>query len=575
MENTSQGYVRRVIMPQPLKIVMLISGLIGSMAGNCAYAQQPPDAGTVLHSVKEPKIPLKPAPEIDIQSAPKPALKAPPGLKVNVKSFNVSGNTVFSEAILLPLIANQIGKELDFEALKQVAETIATYYRSQGYFLTQAYLPAQNINNGAVEITVLEGRVGEVKLRMSKDARLNEATARDILSVIKPRDLVNERSLEGGLLLLNDTPGAIVKSTLEPGGRVGTADVVVDLNDDGRRISGSAEFDNWGSRYTGEYRLGANININNPSGRGDLLSIRGLTSNNNGSPLGRLSYVFPISASGTKLGLSYSALKYTLSQEFASLQAQGDAAVASIYVLHPFIRTRNLNVFALVGADLKKLQDRQATFKDDRKLSMYKVGVSGDFRDAVFGGSLNTFSFAATGGNADITTPGVKTLDQSVNGYHTQGTFNKLNIEYQRVQSLVSNTSFFLSISGQQASKNLTSAEKFALGGPNGVRAYPVGEASSDSGSLMNAELRWNVPQSDLMLSSFIDAGTARIHRNPLITDVQNTRNLSAYGVGLNYGRAGDYLLRSSVAWRGSKDQPQADTQGNYPRYWVQLSKSF
>lgn len=562
--------------PRSLILTALVSAAMGVLIANPVHAQQRPDAGIILETTKEPKAMPKPAPEMGIPPAPQPALKAQPGLKVQVTAFKITGNTVFSEAALLALISDQIGKELDFDELNQVANKIAVYYRSKGYFLAQAYLPVQEIKDGVVEITVLEGRVGEVKLKMGKDARLNESTARAILSGIQPGDLISEKSLERSLLLLNDTPGAIVKSTLEPGTVVGTADTVVDLGDDGKRVSGSLEFDNWGSRYTGEYRLGASVNFNNPTGHGDLLSFRALTSDTNGSPLGRVSYVFPVSSSGTKLGMSYSSLKYTLGQEFTSLQAYGYATVASVYVLHPFIRSRNLNVFGLLGADMKRLQDHQGgLITDEKNLRMYKAGVSGDFRDAVLGGSLNTFSLAASGGNADITNSVVKALDQSVLGYHTNGTFNKLNYEYQRVQSLVGNTSLFMSISGQQASKNLASAEKFALGGPNGVRAYPVGEASADEGALLNVELRWNIPQTDFMVNGFVDGGSARLHRNPQPTDIQNTRTLSAYGLGLNMGKPGNYLLRTSVAWRGGKDMPLADTKNNNPRAWIQLTKSF
>ncbi|TXT24417.1 MAG: hypothetical protein FD134_1558 [Gallionellaceae bacterium] len=340
--------------PRLLTLTTLVSAALGVLIANPVYAQQRPDAGRVLDTVKEPRPVPKPAPEITVQPEAKPALKAQPGLKVKVAAFRISGNTVFSEAALLPLVSGQIGKELDFEELNQAANKVAVYYRSKGYFLAQAYLPAQQITDGKVEIAVLEGRVGEVKLNTKENARLRESRTKSILGAIQPGDLINERSLERGLLLLNDMPGVIVKSTLEPGTKVGTADVAVELGDDGKRVSGSVKADNWGSRFTGEYRVGADLNLNNPSGFGDMLSVSALTSNGNGSPMGRVSYVVPVGSWGTKLGASASKLDYTLGKDYTNLLAHGTATVGSVYALHPFVRTRNFNVVGIVGADRRR-----------------------------------------------------------------------------------------------------------------------------------------------------------------------------------------------------------------------------
>lgn len=575
MVKSSQEKLHALQVLRPLALVVSLCSA-GFVMSPVYAAGVAPDAGSILDTVKEPKALPKSSPEIVLPATPQPKVKAGSDIKVNVTQFKLSGMTVYPESELQALIADQIGKELDFEALNNVADKIAAYYRKNGYFLAQAYLPRQQINDGVVEIVVLEGHVGQVKLKMDENARLRESRAQDILSGIQPGDLIKEKSLERSLLLLNDTPGAIVKSTLQPGAKIGDADVVVDLGDDGRLVTGSVDLDNWGSRFTGSNRLGGSLNLNNPTGFGDLLSLRAQTSDSGGSPMGRIAYTLPVGSAGTKVGVAYAKLNYTLSKDFAALQAHGTAGVASAYVVHPFVRSRNLNVFVLAGLDEKKLQDRvdSTLTTDDKKLSMYKLSVSGDFRDDVFGGSLNSFAATVSGGRVNINVPAVLALDQSIIGHNTAGTFSKLNYEYQRVQALAGNTSMYVSVAGQMASKNLVSAEKFALGGPNGVRAYPVGEAAADEGALLNAELRWNMPDTDFMFNGFIDVGTAKINRKPLVTDLVNTRNIWGYGLGVNMGKQGDYLIRTSIAWRGNNNMPLADVDRK-PRAWIQLSKSF
>jgi hemolysin activation/secretion protein len=588
MAKTSHRMLRGLQLPRPLTLAMLVSGVIGGLTINPLYAQQAPTAGSILQSNKEPIAEPKPGPEIGIPPAPAPKpLKADPGLKVKVSAFVIHGNTVFSEATLLPLISAQIGKELDFDALSEAANSVAVYYRSKGYFLAQAYLPAQQIKNGVVEITVLEGRVGEVKLNPDNKEwklRLRESKARAILEAIQPGDIINERSLERGLLLLNDVPGAIVKSTLTPGTQVGTADTVVELSEDGKLVSGSAKLDNWGSRYTGEYRLGADLNINNPSGYGDVLSVNGLTSQRNGSPMGRLSYVVPLGSMGTKLGLSYSKLDYTLGKDFTYLLAHGKAEVGSAYVLHPFVRSRNFNVVGVLGVNKKKMQDLidYQNSTDTKSLRAYNIGFSGDLSDNVFGGSLNTFSLTFSGGKVDFQTPIKFQDDQNSSvGYHTSGSYTKANYSYQRLQALVRNVSLYVALDGQTASKDLTSSEQYSLGGPSAVRAYPVGEALCDEGLVTNAELRWNIPQTNFMVNSFVDYGHALLHKTPLASDVSkgtsNYRNLVGYGLGVNYGKPENYLLRTSLAWRGNREanDPLADKSGSGSRLWLQFTKWF
>ena len=137
-----------------------------------------------------------------------------------------------------------------------------------------------------------------------------------------------------------------------------------------------------------------------------------------------------------------------------------------------------------------------------------------------------------------------------------------------------------LALSGQQASKNLASAEKMSLGGPNGVRAYPVGEANGDSGNLITGELRYLVPgfkvlEGDVNVLAFYDWGRVYINEKPRPTDTQNKRSISGYGVGASLGREGEFIIRANASWHADHEPAQADTAKRVPRVWVQAVKWF
>src|SRR5439155_6910687 len=134
-----------------------------------------------------------------------------------------------------------------------------------------------------------------------------------------------------------------------------------------------------------------------------------------------------------------------------------------------------------------------------------------------------------------IAPPSVLTLDIGPTGHNTFGGFTKYNVDMRRLQRITDNASLLLSLSGQRATRNLASAEKFSLGGPNGVRAFPVGEATADVGMIATAEARYIIPgfkilNGDLTLTGFYDHGWARINEHPLPTDTENNRSLGGYG---------------------------------------------
>ena len=141
---------------------------------------------------------------------------------------------VFSEAELLAVTGFRPESELTLAELRGMASKIALHYHTHGYFVAQAYLPAQDIKNGAVTIAVIEGQYGKVSLR--NQTKLSDALANGLLDGLNSGDTIAIAPLESRLLLLSDLPGVNVKSTLVPGASVGTSDLIVDVTP-GQRVT--------------------------------------------------------------------------------------------------------------------------------------------------------------------------------------------------------------------------------------------------------------------------------------------------------------------------------------------------
>ena len=572
---------------KPLVVAVL------SISSAVAVAQVPPDlpkerpdAGRVLEQTREPLRLPAPAPE-DIAPRPpepRPALPVSPTLKVRVKQFNFSGNTLYTDEHLREVVAEFLGKELDFEALTDAATKVRTFLRQRGYFLAQAYLPQQTIRGGVVEIAIVEGRVGELELQRRPATRLAEWLLAGIVGAhLKTGDIITEAGLEKPLLLINDLPTASVTSEIRPSNTVGAADLRVNVDKGAGLVNGFIDFDNHGSRFTGEYRLGASLNVNNPLGIGDQLTTR-LFGTNEEMFFGRMAYLLPVTFYGTRLGVSLAKFEYRLAKDFESLNAHGEGLVKSVFAFHPVYRTRNTNLIAQIAYEDKRLLDRIETQNsiEDRFLDSVKAGFVGDFRDRFFGGGLNAFSATYTHGDLKIAPTDLAARDvDPVTGPQTLGTFRKWNYDYKRLNRVTDNASLLIAFSGQQASKNLASAERMSLGGPNGVRAYPVGEANGDTGMLLTAEARYIVPgwklfEGDVSVWGHYDWGQVDVREKPLPTEVSaNKRRLSGAGFGGSLGQEGRFIARASLSWPISDEEPQADKKKREPRIWMQAVKWF
>ena len=557
----SASLVARTAVPR----LTVLAGACALACLSVAHAQQPPNAGSQLQQqgAQPPATPRAQPNVLPSGFTPQPVLEKLPAASVAVKSFKFTGNSLFSGDQLAALVADKAGKTLSFDELNEAATTIRQYYRGQGYFLAQAYLPRQDVTGGVIEITVLEGYIGKVSANAAANARLRASFAQGILEAhLKPGQLITETGLERPLLLINDTPGATIKSQIGPGAGVGTADLDAQIGqNEGESfiskatngvITGGVDLDNYGNRFTGQWRAGASMSVNNLTGFGDLLSFRGqIALENRKTNFGRVAWQTPIWYYGTKVGISYSKLNYSLIKDFAPAKLDGEGEIASLFAYHPIIRTRNLNVILNVGIDGKSLEDRNGitTTTSNRKINLSHIGVQGDWRDSLVGGGLNSYGLTFSRGNLKIRQAIDVATDQAATGTQTIGNFGKTNFEFQRLQKITDNLNLLAAINGQFATKNLASAEKIALGGPGGVLAFPTGEAAGDEGFQGTFELRygnpaWTFAGASLVLSGFYDYGHVtinKVNRSPV--PVVNNRTLQGTGFGVNLGKEGDYLL--------------------------------
>ncbi len=529
------------------------------------------DSGTQIRQIPPPPPLENPFPEMRVQRPSVVADDGPAGASIRVDALRLTGQTIYSEAELIAASGFTPGGTFNLRQLRQLAARISAYYNERGYFLTQAYLPSQDVNAGSVSIAVIEGRYG--KIGLNNKINLRDGVAQGVLGGLDSGDIVATASLERRLLLLSDMPGIVTRSTLSPGEAVGTSNLTVDFNRS-RRFSGSVEADNGGNRFTGANRFGGTVNLNNPTGHGDLFSVRALASPS-GLAYGRAAYQTLLGIS--TIGMAFSHVRFELGREFKSLDADGTANVASLYGSHPLIRSRRANLNALGAIEAKFFKDRfgAAETETRRRAKVLTLGLSGNHLDYFFGGGSNVFSIGATVGDLDIRSAEDRAIDRAT--ARSEGRFGKLQASVAREQNVTGPLSVYGAVRGQLASKNLDSSEKMELGGPYAVRAYPEGEAYGDQGYLATAEARAMLPSFGLpgrfQLIGFVDVGKIRFAKNPF-SPGSNVARRSGVGAGVNWNVPNNFLAQAYYA-RKLGDRPSTLFDDGDGRFWFRVAKLF
>jgi hemolysin activation/secretion protein len=566
-------------------LLALAVGCVPALAAEPPAVQRPNvdvNSGTIKSSLDQQKItvPQQNNVDIEVNREEKPAQEQAQGPKVKVSGFHITGQTIYTPEQLQELIKADVGRELSFSELQAVAQRITDYFNRQGYMVAKAYLPAQSIQDGLVEIVVVPGQYGGIDIR--NQSRLSPQTVANLLSSLKTGDYVKKYVLERNLLLLSDIRGVSVKATLAPGADTGKTELIVELHDNDEDATGTFSLDNYGNRYTGQGVGNVTLTINNLSGTGDVFN---LGNNYSGNGLNNFSagYTSLVGTQGARLGVSYSTMHYQLGKEFTLLEDTGKSKTASIFGIYPLVRSRDHNLNAQLQFDYRKITDSSdfGYATSDKHADVWTLGLNGDSQDS---SGANTYDVNVSSGRLGF--DGGRTLygstpqddDQWISraygipGLRTAGRYTKVNFDFSRWQNLNPRLNFLFESSGQWANKNLDSSEKLYLGGNKGVRAYPQGEASGDQGYLVRGELRWDLPDPALQLALFVDTGHIMVNKNPLPKAGDNGCTLSGAGLGVIASSTKDYTVRLDYAWKlGSHAvTSEHDRRGRWWLYGIQ-----
>ncbi|MDX2231385.1 MAG: ShlB/FhaC/HecB family hemolysin secretion/activation protein [Leptolyngbyaceae cyanobacterium bins.349] len=470
-----------------------------------------------IQPLPPPRIEQLPPPEELLPSAPvTPPAQPPTGdvpQTIRIRGFNVTGSTVFSQQQFNQVITKAIGeippegKQISLNELFQARSAVTQLYVDKGYITSGAFIPPQKLDQGVVEIRVVEGRLEDIRVTGTEDLKPAYISSRLGLATQAP--LNRDRLLEALQLLQLNPLIASISAELSAGSRPGTSLLEVRVTE-AKSTSATFTVDNQRVPSVGSVRGQVSGLEQNLLGYGDAISL-GFTKTQGSAALD-FTYSIPVSPRNTTVSFSAGVSgSNVIERPFEVLDIESQSNYFEITGRHPLIQTptqeialgltfgRRSSVTTLLGdipfpspgADV----DGRTTASVVRFFQEFTQRSS----QSVFA-ARSQFNF------------GVDVLNANNNEEPPDTNFFAWRLQTQWVRLLAPETLLLVRGDLQLADRPLLPIEQFGVGGVLTVRGYRQDLLLTDNGFFGSVEgripiLRLPQQQALLQVTPFFDFG--------------------------------------------------------------------
>lgn len=484
-----------------------------------------------------------------------------------LKHILLKGCTAFTVEEISAIYAPFIGKQVTLAQIYSIAQKITKHYREQGYFLSRAYIPQQEIDHGDLKIAVVEGFIGEVEVSADKSSLITALIER-----LKSEKPVSAYTLESFMLHMNALPGVNYVASLESLQHGTEGAVKLQLQEKPKAAQGQVSFDNFGSNFLGPHEA-------------TLIYKRSL---------------LPLQET------TFSAITSTPTNELNYFGLDHAVAVAPDWMFHVGINTAKSHPGdALAANDIKSRSTEITTgltYQPVRQLRenlTFTAELSGRNTNSDFLSdnplTRDRIRLLRTGVSYDKIDPwngyhamhvdiqqGISGLgasqkgDENLSRAEATPDFTVFSLNYQQQRRLDQDWLGILQIAAQKSTVPLFSALQFGYGGQNFGRAYNPSEITGDDGIEAMLELRYDDiklwPDAHLSPYTFYDIGK-------VWNQATNGETLSASSAGFGIRLAHESGASSNLglAWPLTRAaaNPIYGGNGNDPRFFFSIGYAF
>ncbi len=453
-------------------------------------------------------------------------------------------------------MADYLGKPLTKSGLAKIVKTIVVYYRKQGRPVVDVSAPPQDITSGALQILVLEGKVGQVRVEGNRWFK-SESLSHQVR--VKPGQALDAAAIAQDIDWINRNPFRRVDLVYVKGAELGLTDLVlreVDLfplrfytgyDDSGTSLTENDRYllgMSWGKVFGGEGQ--ANYQFKTSP---DFISFRA----HSGSFMQPLPWRHILTLFG-----SYADSKANLPDP---LDLSGYNWQMSLRYEVPLPSMDSYRHALVGGFDFKQSNNNltfggNTVFTAATEVAQWSLGYNASRKDALGESSARATVFFSPGGFSSLDNNGAyQTSRADSKAHYIYG-----QLELNRTTKMPFDCTLVNLITLQAADANLLSSEQLGFGGYDTIRGYDQRVFNADSGYIISTELRSpgaailaRLPRLKALadrgqLLGFIDYGAGGNHIR--LQGEKNEVKLLSVGPGLRYNVSTHVAFRLDYGWQ-------------------------
>lgn len=495
-----------------------------------------------------------------------------------IKSYTISGNTLLPDGDLQQTVARFVGEQESFQTIQNALKALEAKFAEAGYASVRVMLPEQEVDNGHIQLKIIEATLGTVELESSK--YFSKKNIRDSLPALREGEIPNMDKLSASLRVANENASKQTSLVFRPATQDNQIDALLRVVDENPLKLGIS-FDNTGTSSTGDYRLGLLAQHANLFDLDHIISAQVITSPGHESDvkiLG-LGYKIPLYGLGDSIDLAYGysnvdSGSVSVAGSTLGISGSGHIASAKYNIYLPAIQNWEQKI--ALGLDYRaysnKVQaaDAPESLVPDITVRPVSLTYSGQVQREGFDFStyLNFAQNVAGGKNGS---------SEDFTASRSEATASYNLIRYGLNFGYTLPASWFLraTVAGQFTNDALVSGEQFGVGGHDTVRGFQEREIAKDKGVRGSVELYTpNIAAAmglnDARAQALIFYDAAQVKQNHALADEQISENIASTGLGVriaytrnislkfDYGvvtqaggakKVGDSRLHGSLLW--------------------------
>jgi hemolysin activation/secretion protein len=464
---------------------------------------------------------------------------------IPVTQFDVDASELLTVVEIKQTLEPYEGRNVSLNDLFEVVAELNKLYGEKNIQTARAILPAQEIKEGVVKISLIEAYLG--KIRIEGQNHMRTSFVEDRIHQ-QAGDLLSITDLESDIIRFNSLYEPKLRAGVVAGAEVGKTDITIDVQEP-KRYALTSFADNAGSYTVGEARIGTLFQATNIIGVNDKLQLN--ATGTEGSKSYGFNYSIPVSKMDAVLDLSYNKGSVeVVNGDFVPLDITGRSRNSTIGLTQPFAVGINRQ-WATYGrfSSRDSISKFGGVTQQNLNLKVIVIGLTAEANYDDYAWTLdNSFNFGTTafGGGEK---------------------FSYYRANASRVDRL-SDRLQLLTRAGLQYSPDniIPSGEQFQVGGIYSVRGFSEGLLSGRKGYFGSIELRGrlNSPSSAVTTGlspviqalGFLEHGAAFPYR-PLQGNSEDDYLTSA-GLGLMLDFGSRVSLKLTLAYPLDNNQNEA-----------------